>query len=131
MPPGERSNLQARRQIHHLLPPGYTGRRPFGNILRSGDHGAIDRWEMFFQQLLDEKWAIVGSPESVIESLGEFTDELGGRRGALRGLGRNAAVGSGGGVCGGIEPNSSRTKSATGHCHGRRLRNHCMCSGRP
>ncbi len=35
---------------------------------------------MTFEQLLEEKWAIVGSPETVIASLSEFTSELGAGR---------------------------------------------------
>lgn len=62
---------------YHLLPPGYTSRRSFENIVRSGSHGAVNMWEMSFEQLLEEKWAIVGSPQTVIESLSEFTEELG------------------------------------------------------
>ena len=37
-------------------------------------------WEMSYDQLIDEKWIIVGSPETVIESLSELTDELGAGR---------------------------------------------------
>lgn len=62
---------------YHLMPPGYTSLRSFENVLRSGSHGAVDIWDMSFDQILEEKWAVVGSPQTVIDSLSEFTGELG------------------------------------------------------
>lgn len=65
---------------YHLLPPGYTSTRSLRSILTSGSHGAVNMWDMTFEQLLEDKWAIVGSPETVIASLAEVTDELGAGR---------------------------------------------------
>jgi len=70
---------------YHLLPPGYTSTRSLRGILSSGSHGAVDMWDMTFDQLLEEKWALVGSPETVIAGLQEFTDELGAGRVVLCG----------------------------------------------
>jgi alkanesulfonate monooxygenase SsuD/methylene tetrahydromethanopterin reductase-like flavin-dependent oxidoreductase (luciferase family) len=66
--------------VYHLTPPGYMSARSLEHVLKSGSHGAANMWEMTWQQLLDEKWIVVGSPETVIESLEEFTDELGAGR---------------------------------------------------
>ncbi len=66
--------------VYHLTPPGYMSRRSFEHVLKSGSHGAVDMWEMSWKQLTDEKWIVVGSPETVIESLEELTDELGAGR---------------------------------------------------
>jgi hypothetical protein len=37
-------------------------------------------WEMTWEHLIEEKWIVVGSPETVIESLEELTDEFGAGR---------------------------------------------------
>jgi alkanesulfonate monooxygenase SsuD/methylene tetrahydromethanopterin reductase-like flavin-dependent oxidoreductase (luciferase family) len=66
--------------IYHLTPPGYMSVRSLENILRSGSHGAVNMWEMTWDQLVAEKWVVVGSPQTVIESLEELTDELGAGR---------------------------------------------------
>jgi alkanesulfonate monooxygenase SsuD/methylene tetrahydromethanopterin reductase-like flavin-dependent oxidoreductase (luciferase family) len=65
---------------YHLTPPGYMSVRSLEHILRSGSHGAVNMWEMSWDQLVAEKWIVVGSPETVIESLGELADELGAGR---------------------------------------------------
>ena len=65
---------------YHLVPPGYMSPRSFQHVIGSGSHGAVNMWEMSYDQLVDEKWIIVGSPETVIESLSELTDELGAGR---------------------------------------------------
>jgi alkanesulfonate monooxygenase SsuD/methylene tetrahydromethanopterin reductase-like flavin-dependent oxidoreductase (luciferase family) len=66
--------------VYHLTPPGYMSKRSLEHVLKSGSHGAVNMWEMTFEQLIEEKWIVVGSPETVIESLQEFTDELGAGR---------------------------------------------------
>jgi alkanesulfonate monooxygenase SsuD/methylene tetrahydromethanopterin reductase-like flavin-dependent oxidoreductase (luciferase family) len=66
--------------VYHLTPPGYMSKRSLEHVLKSGSHGAVNMWEMSFDQLIEEKWIAVGSPETVIESLEEFTDELGAGR---------------------------------------------------
>jgi alkanesulfonate monooxygenase SsuD/methylene tetrahydromethanopterin reductase-like flavin-dependent oxidoreductase (luciferase family) len=66
--------------VYHLTPPGYLSLRSLESILRSGAHGAVNMWEMTWDQLVEEKWVVVGSPATVIESLEELTDELGAGR---------------------------------------------------
>jgi alkanesulfonate monooxygenase SsuD/methylene tetrahydromethanopterin reductase-like flavin-dependent oxidoreductase (luciferase family) len=66
--------------VYHLTPPGYMSKRSLEHVLKSGSHGATNMWEMTWEQLVEEKWIVVGSPETVIESLEEFTDELGAGR---------------------------------------------------
>ena len=65
---------------YHLAPPGYLSIRSLENILRAGAHGAVNMWEMTYDQLVEEKWIVVGSPSTVIESLEELTDEFGAGR---------------------------------------------------
>jgi alkanesulfonate monooxygenase SsuD/methylene tetrahydromethanopterin reductase-like flavin-dependent oxidoreductase (luciferase family) len=65
---------------YHLVPPGYMSARSFEHVISSSSHGAVNMWEMTYDQLIEEKWIIVGSPETVVESLSEFTDELGAGR---------------------------------------------------
>ena len=66
--------------VYHLTPPGYMSKRSLEHVLKSGSHGAVDMWEMSWDHLIQEKWIVVGSPETVIESLEELTDELGAGR---------------------------------------------------
>ncbi len=65
---------------YHLVPPGYMSRRSFEHTLKSSSHGAVNMWELTWDDLVEEKWIVVGSPETVIESLEEITDELGAGR---------------------------------------------------
>jgi hypothetical protein len=66
--------------VYHLTPPGYMSKRSLEHVLKSGSHGAVNMWEMSWDHLIDEKWIVVGSPETVIKSLEELTDELGAGR---------------------------------------------------
>jgi len=66
--------------VYHLTPPGYMSKRSLEHVLKSGSHGAVNMWEMTWDHLIEEKWIVVGSPETVIESLEELTDELGAGR---------------------------------------------------
>jgi alkanesulfonate monooxygenase SsuD/methylene tetrahydromethanopterin reductase-like flavin-dependent oxidoreductase (luciferase family) len=66
--------------VYHLTPPGYMSKRSLEHVLKSGSHGAVNMWEMTWEQLVEEKWIVVGSPETVIESLEELSDELGAGR---------------------------------------------------
>src|SRR5215208_1029673 len=40
-------------------------------------HNMKDHWDLTYEELLEERYIIVGSPETVIERLTEFTDDLG------------------------------------------------------
>ena len=40
-------------------------------------HNIKDHWDLTYEELLEQRYIIVGSPETVIERLTEFTDDLG------------------------------------------------------
>lgn len=63
---------------YHWFPPGYTSAASFRNMLGAKvKHGIKDHWELSYEELLEERYIIVGSPETVIERLTEFTEDLG------------------------------------------------------
>ena len=40
-------------------------------------HNIKDHWDLTWEELLEQRYIIVGSPDTVIERLSEFTDDLG------------------------------------------------------
>jgi hypothetical protein len=63
---------------YHWFPPGYTSKKSFANMLGAkAKHGMKDHWELTYDELLEQRYIIVGSPDTVIERLSEFTDDLG------------------------------------------------------
>jgi hypothetical protein len=63
---------------YHWFPPGYTSKKSFGNMLAAKvKHNIKDHWELTWDELVEQRYIIVGSPETVIERLTEFTDDLG------------------------------------------------------
>ena len=63
---------------YHWFPPGYTSKKSFAGMLGAKiKHNMKDHWELTYEELLEERYIIVGSPETVIERLTEFTDDLG------------------------------------------------------
>ena len=40
---------------YHLVPPGYMSTRSFQHVVGSGSHGAVNMWEMSYDQLIEEK----------------------------------------------------------------------------
>jgi hypothetical protein len=63
---------------YHWFPPGYTSKKSFANMLGAKvKRGIKDHWELTYDELLDQRYIIVGSPDTVIERLTEFTDDLG------------------------------------------------------
>jgi len=63
---------------YHWFPPGYTSKKSFAGMLGAKvKHDMKDHWDLTYEELLEERYIIVGSPETVIERLTEFTDDLG------------------------------------------------------
>ena len=63
---------------YHWFPPGYTSKKSFAGMLGAKvKHNMKDHWDLTYEELLEERYIIVGSPETVIERLTEFTDDLG------------------------------------------------------
>ena len=63
---------------YHWFPPGYTSKKSFAGMLGAKfKHNIKDHFDMTYEELLEERYIIVGSPETVIERLTEFTDDLG------------------------------------------------------
>jgi alkanesulfonate monooxygenase SsuD/methylene tetrahydromethanopterin reductase-like flavin-dependent oxidoreductase (luciferase family) len=63
---------------YQWFPPGYMTKRSFQNM-RSAQirHNMKERWHISYEELLEERYVIVGSPDTVIERLTEITDTLG------------------------------------------------------
>ena len=63
---------------YHWFPPGYTSKKSFANMLAAKvKHNIKDHFDLTYEELLEERYIIVGGPETVIERLTEFTDDLG------------------------------------------------------
>ena len=63
---------------YHWFPPGYTSKQSFKNMLAAKvKHNIKDHWDLTWEELVDQRYVIVGSPDTVIERLTEFTDDLG------------------------------------------------------
>ena len=63
---------------YHWFPPGYTSKKSFAGMLGAKvKHNMKDHFDLTYEELLEERYIIVGSPETVIERLTEFTDDLG------------------------------------------------------
>lgn len=61
--------------LQDSFPPGYTSDRSYRAILGSG-YG-LDTKSMTYEDLLEQNWAIAGSPATVIEKLEEFIAKTG------------------------------------------------------
>ncbi len=63
---------------YHWFPPGYMTKKSFANMLGAKiKHNMKDHWELTYDELLEERYIIVGSKDTVIERLTELTDDLG------------------------------------------------------
>ena len=63
---------------YHWFPPGYTSKSSFKNMLGAKiKHNIKDHFDLTYEELLEQRYIIVGSPETAIERLTEFTDDLG------------------------------------------------------
>ena len=63
---------------YHWFPPGYLSRRSFAEMLQTkAEYDMKDHWELTYEELLDQRYVIVGSRDTVIERLTELSDDLG------------------------------------------------------
>jgi alkanesulfonate monooxygenase SsuD/methylene tetrahydromethanopterin reductase-like flavin-dependent oxidoreductase (luciferase family) len=63
---------------YHWFPPGYMTKKSFANMLGAkARYQMKDHWELTYDELLEERYVIVGSKDTVIERLSELTDDLG------------------------------------------------------
>ena len=63
---------------YHWFPPGYTSKTSFKNMLAAKvKHDIKDHFDLTYEDLIEQRYVIVGSPDTVIERLTEFTDDLG------------------------------------------------------
>lgn len=63
---------------HHWFPPGYLTRKSFAEMLGAkAEYDMKEHWELTYDELLDQRYVIVGSADTVIERLTELTDDLG------------------------------------------------------
>ena len=63
---------------YHWFPPGYLTRRSFADMLGAkAEHGMKDHWELSYDELLDQRYVVVGSPETVAERIAELREDLG------------------------------------------------------
>src|SRR5438552_6398954 len=55
---------------YHWFPPGYVSKKSFANMLGAKvKHNMKDHWDLTYEELLEERYIIVGSPETVIQRL--------------------------------------------------------------
>ena len=63
---------------YHWFPPGYMTKKSLANMLGAKvKHNMKNHWEMTYEELVEERYVIVGSKDTVIERLTELTDDLG------------------------------------------------------
>ncbi|TDD82846.1 LLM class flavin-dependent oxidoreductase [Actinomadura rubrisoli] len=87
------TDAQARLEAeHHLLflmqninrsrqpdafPPGHFSVESLRGFMTKGGYRDRDIGDMAFEEMMEEGWAIVGSPQTVVDRLGLLSDELG------------------------------------------------------
>ena len=63
---------------HQWFPPGYMSRESFATMLAAKrEHGMKEHSELTYDELLEQRYVIVGSVDTVIDRLTDLTDELG------------------------------------------------------
>lgn len=63
---------------YHWFPPGYMTRESFATMLGAkAEHEMKDHWDLTYDELLEQRYVIVGSRDTVMERLTELTDDLG------------------------------------------------------
>jgi len=63
---------------YHWFPPGYMTKESFAQMLGAkAEYEMKDHSELTYEELLDQRYVIVGSTDTVIERLTELTDDLG------------------------------------------------------
>ncbi|WP_051579855.1 LLM class flavin-dependent oxidoreductase [Pseudonocardia acaciae] len=69
-------NLNRSRQPD-AFPPGHFSVESLRGFMTKGGYRDRDIGEMTFEEMMDEGWAIVGSPRTVVDKLGITVEELG------------------------------------------------------
>ena len=63
---------------YHWFPPGYMTRESFADMLQAkAEHRMKDHWELTYDELLEQRYVIVGGPDTVTERLTELADDVG------------------------------------------------------
>ncbi|HEY2604152.1 MAG TPA: LLM class flavin-dependent oxidoreductase [Thermoleophilaceae bacterium] len=63
---------------YQFFPPGYTSGKSLRGMLKGKEKFNIKpHTELTYEELIDQQYVIVGSPETVIEKLSVYTEELG------------------------------------------------------
>ena len=63
---------------YHWFPPGYMTKESFAQMLGTkAEYEMKDHWELTYDELVEQRYVIVGSRETVIERLTELSDDLG------------------------------------------------------
>ena len=63
---------------YHWFPPGYLTTESFrGMLATKAEYEMKEHWELTYEELLEQRYVIVGGPDTVIERLTELTDDLG------------------------------------------------------
>jgi alkanesulfonate monooxygenase SsuD/methylene tetrahydromethanopterin reductase-like flavin-dependent oxidoreductase (luciferase family) len=69
-----------RANQYDAFPPGHFSPESLRGFLKGGGYRNRDIGDMTYDELLDEGWALLGSPETVTEQLEQLVDELGAGR---------------------------------------------------
>jgi len=69
-----------RANSYDAFPPGHFSPDSLRGFLRSGGYRNRGIGDMTYDELVDEGWAVVGSPQTVSEQMRALIDELGGGR---------------------------------------------------
>jgi alkanesulfonate monooxygenase SsuD/methylene tetrahydromethanopterin reductase-like flavin-dependent oxidoreductase (luciferase family) len=63
---------------YQWYPPGYMSKKSFANMLGAkAHHNMKEHWELTWEELIEERYIICGSKDTVIERLSEVVDDLG------------------------------------------------------
>ena len=63
---------------YHWFPPGYvTGKSLRGMLMGKAKYDIKDHVDLTYEELIDQQYVIVGSPDTVAEKLAVYTEELG------------------------------------------------------
>ena len=63
---------------HRWFPPGYMSKTSFATMLAAKrEHGMKEHWELTFDELVEQRYVIIGAVETVIEQLTKLHEDLG------------------------------------------------------
>jgi len=69
-----------RANQYDAFPPGHFSPESLRGFLKGGGYRDRDIGDLTYEELVDEGWALIGSPETVSEQLQGLADELGAGR---------------------------------------------------